>query len=104
MSKAELIYSKAKTLPDSAQTALLQLVELLAKEPSTEPLAHIEPGSARGLVSMAEDFDAPLADFEPYMKSFPLPADSPEDEVLGPAKRRTAMWDEFGVNPESSRV
>ena len=68
MSMAELIYSKAKTLPASAQTALLQLVELLAKEPSTNPPARIEPGSARGLVSMAEDFDAPLADFEPYMK------------------------------------
>jgi hypothetical protein len=68
MSTAELIYSKAKTLPDSAQTALLQLVELLAKEPSVNTLARIEPGSARGLVSMAEDFDAPLADFEAYMK------------------------------------
>jgi hypothetical protein len=34
VSTAELIFSKAKTLPDSAQTALLQLVELLAKEPS----------------------------------------------------------------------
>ena len=68
MSTAELIYSKAKTLPDSAQAALLQLVELLAKEPSGKPPARIEPGSARGLVSMAEDFDAPLAYFEPYMK------------------------------------
>ncbi len=68
MSTAELIYSKAKTLPDSAQAAVLQLVERLAKEPSTEPSARIEPGSARGLVSMTEDFDAPLADFEPYMK------------------------------------
>jgi hypothetical protein len=68
VSTAELIYSKAKTLPDSAQTALLQLVELLAKDPSTKTLARIEPGSAKGLVSMAEDFDAPLADFEPYMK------------------------------------
>ena len=68
MSTAELIYSKAKTLPDSAQTALLRLVELLAKEPSIKTLARIEPGSARGLVSMAEDFDAPLADFEAYMK------------------------------------
>jgi hypothetical protein len=67
MSTAELIYSKAKTLPDSAQAALLQAVELLAKEPSTKPLARIGPGSARGLVSMAEDFDAPLADFEPYL-------------------------------------
>ncbi len=68
MSTAELIYSKAKTLPDSAQTAVLQLVELLAKEPSVKMPTRIEPGSARGLVSMAEDFDAPLADFEPYMK------------------------------------
>jgi hypothetical protein len=68
MSTAELIYSKAKTLPDSAQTAVLQLVELLAKEPSVKTLARIEPGSARGLVSMAEDFDAPLEDFEAYMK------------------------------------
>ena len=68
MSTAELIYSKAKTLPDSAQAAVLQLVELLAKEPSTKMPTRIEPGSARGLVSMAEDFDAPLADFEPYMK------------------------------------
>ena len=68
MSTAELIYSKAKTLPDSAQTAVLQLVELLAKEPSVKTLARIEPGSARGLVSMAEDFDAPLEDFEVYMK------------------------------------
>ncbi len=68
MSMAELIYSKAKMLPDSAQAAVLQLVERLAQEPSTEPPARIEPGSARGLVSMTEDFDAPLADFEPYMK------------------------------------
>ncbi len=68
MSTAELIYSKAKTLPDSAQTAVLQLVELLAKEPSAEPPPRIEPGSARGLVSMSDDFDAPLTDFEPYMK------------------------------------
>ena len=68
MSTAELIYSKAKTLPDSAQTALLQLVELLASQSSTEPPAPIQPGSAQGLLTMAEDFDAPLADFEPYMK------------------------------------
>jgi addiction module RelB/DinJ family antitoxin len=26
---------------------------------------------------------------------FPLNADSPEDEVLGPVKRRVAMWDEL---------
>ena len=68
MSTAELIYAKAKTLPDSAQAALLHLVELLAKEPSNTPATRIEPGSARGLLRMADDFEAPLADFEPYMK------------------------------------
>jgi hypothetical protein len=68
MSTAELIYSKAKTLPDSAQVALLQLVELLAKEATGAPAARIEPGSARGLLSMAGDFDAPLEDFEPYTR------------------------------------
>ena len=68
MSTAELIYEKAKTLPDSAQATLLQLVELLAKEPQTTPPSRLEPGSARGLVTMAEDLDAPLADFAPYMK------------------------------------
>jgi addiction module RelB/DinJ family antitoxin len=26
---------------------------------------------------------------------FPLSADNPEDEVLGPLKRRVAMWDEL---------
>ncbi len=26
---------------------------------------------------------------------FPLNADSPEDEVLGPVKRRAALWDEL---------
>ena len=68
MSTAELIYSKARTLPDSAQMAVLQLVELLAKEPSIQTPPRIEPGSARGMVSMSEDFEAPLADFEPYMR------------------------------------
>lgn len=68
MSTAEQIYSKAKTLPDSAQTALLQLIEALAKQPSSDSTAPIAPGSAKGLVTIAKDFDEPLADFEPYMR------------------------------------
>ncbi|MBI4324316.1 MAG: DUF2281 domain-containing protein [Chloroflexi bacterium] len=68
MSTAELIYSKAKALPQSAQTALWELVELLANQPFSDPQAPVQPGSAKGLVTLAEDFDAPLADFEPYMK------------------------------------
>ena len=68
MSTAELIYSKAKTLPDSVQATVLQLVELLAKGVSTKQASCIEPGSAQGLVSMADDFEAPLTEFEPYTK------------------------------------
>ena len=48
--------------------SLLQFVELLAKEPSVKTPPRIEPGSAQGMASMAEDFDTPLADFEAYMK------------------------------------
>jgi Protein of unknown function (DUF2281) len=77
MSTAELIYSKAKMLPNSAQAALLQLVELLAKQTSIEPPVRIQPGSAQGLVTMAEDFDAPLGDFEPYMMVLLAPCDPP---------------------------
>lgn len=32
------------------------------------PLARCEFGSAKGLIVMAEDFDAPLPDFNPYMQ------------------------------------
>ena len=68
MSTAELIYSKAKRLPDPAQKALLQLVELLSPETPGEPPDPIPPGSAKGLMTIGEDFDAPLADFEQYRK------------------------------------
>lgn len=68
MSTAELIYSKVKTLPESAQKTLLQFVELLTNDSSPEPPARIQPGSAQGLIKIAEDFDAPLPDFDPYMR------------------------------------
>ena len=32
------------------------------------PLAPRQPGSAKGQVQMSEDFDAPLEDFDEYMK------------------------------------
>ncbi len=68
MSTAELIFAKAQVLPEPAQTAVLQLVELLGGQSPAEARTLIQPGSAKGQVSLAEDFDAPLADFEPYMK------------------------------------
>jgi prevent-host-death family protein len=41
-----------------------QMVQLVPVEP---PKRRPQFGSARGLVVMADDFDAPLADFNEYM-------------------------------------
>jgi hypothetical protein len=67
MSMAEMIIVKAQVLPEPAQTAVLQLVELLAGESRVDSQTPIQPGSAKGRVTVAEDFDTPPADFEPYM-------------------------------------
>jgi len=48
MSKAEAIYDKVQALPDSAQTAVLRLVESLAES------AGPEPGLARKFDELAE--------------------------------------------------
>ena len=68
MSTAEKIFVKAQALPEDAQTALLHIVELLRKEmPAT---SHVQPkaGSAKGLITLADDFDEPVEDFKPYME------------------------------------
>jgi len=39
-------------------------VQLISVEP---PVRHPRFGSAKGLVMMADDFDAPLKDFDEYM-------------------------------------
>ncbi len=36
--------------------------------PVAAPLYRPQFGSARGLITMADDFDAPLADFNEYMR------------------------------------
>jgi len=62
-------------LPDLIETAIKgenvfiftdahQVVQLVPIEP---PKRHPQFGSAKGLVVMADDFDAPLADFNEYM-------------------------------------
>jgi len=67
---------EAKTrLPDLIETAIKgedvfilkddqQVVQLVPVEP---PKRHPQFGSAKGLVVLAGDFDAPLADFNEYM-------------------------------------
>jgi antitoxin (DNA-binding transcriptional repressor) of toxin-antitoxin stability system len=41
-----------------------QIVQLV---PVTFPKRHAQYGSAKGLITMADDFDAPIEDFSEYM-------------------------------------
>jgi hypothetical protein len=68
VSTAELIYAKAKALPEPAQLSILEMVELMSNQASPEPSSPIKPGSAKGLITMTEDFDVPMDDFKPYME------------------------------------
>jgi hypothetical protein len=65
MSTAEKIYQKTQVLSEPAQKAVLDFVEKLAGQ---NPLAKPAPkaGSAKGMIQVAADFDAPLEDFKSY--------------------------------------
>lgn len=63
---SELIANAVKgetILIQSEDNILVQLVPI--KKSSQKPR---EPGSARGQIKMAEDFDAPLTDFNEYIE------------------------------------
>lgn len=72
MSTAEKLYEKARALPEPTQAALLQLIESLAVKPApvmpavAPPAVAPRAGSAKGLLTIAPDFDAPLEDFKPF--------------------------------------
>jgi hypothetical protein len=67
MSTAEKLYERARALPEPTQAALLQLIESLAVKPSpVVPPVAPRAGSAKGLLTIAPDFDAPLEDFKPF--------------------------------------
>ena len=68
MNTAEQIYEKTQSLTQPAQKALLQIVELLASQPSAAGNAAPKAGSAKGLIEIGPDFDEPLEDFKPYME------------------------------------
>ena len=73
-----------QTVPlDKAKAQLVDLIEaaisgetvVITKDdqqvqlvPIAAPLHRPQFGSARGLITMADDFDAPLADFDEYMR------------------------------------
>ena len=69
MSTAEKLFEKARVLPESTQTALLQFVEALAAgSQPVSPKPSPKAGSAKGLITIGPDFDEPLEDFKPYME------------------------------------
>jgi hypothetical protein len=63
VSTAEKIFHKAKSLPESAQTAVLEIIEQLARHPAQEqaaPLTLRESAEMRGKLAVwEEDWNAP---------------------------------------------
>lgn len=67
MSQAELVYQHLKQLPESIAAEVLDFVQFLERKHQASALRQPrQPGSARGQVWIAEDFDAPLSDFQDY--------------------------------------
>ncbi len=65
MTHAELVYEHLKRLPESVAAEVLDFVQFLEqKQAGTTQPRH--PGSARGQVWMADDFDAPIDDLQDY--------------------------------------
>ena len=67
MTQAEQVYQRLQQLPESAVTEVFDFVKLLEQrqlEPKDQEPR--QPGSARGLIWVADDFDAPLDDFKDY--------------------------------------
>ena len=76
MTNAELVYEHLKKLPEATVGEVLDFVEFLEQKQRLSGHTHHprgavsngprQPGSARGQVWMAPDFDAPLEDFKDY--------------------------------------
>lgn len=67
MTQAELVYEHLKQLPEPLLTEVLDFVRYLEqKQAHAEKHLPRQPGSAKGQVWIAEDFDAPLDDFKDY--------------------------------------
>ena len=70
MSSADL-FVKINSLPADLRKELIDFVEFLLqrkKLPKKSPKGGGIPGLAKGRIVIAEDFDAPLDDFKPYME------------------------------------
>ena len=67
MNQADLVYQHLKRLPESVAAEVLDFVQFLErKQQANATRQPRQPGSARGQVWMAADFDEPLVDFKDY--------------------------------------
>ena len=67
MTHAEVVYQHLKQLPESVAAEVFAFVQFLEQKLSrAESRPPRQPGSAKGLVWMADDFDAALGGFKGY--------------------------------------
>lgn len=78
---AEQIFEKAQFLPEPAQKTILDFVEKLAGQQSEPQKPKATFGSAKSLIYMAPDFDAPLEIARQKRVQLPL-IDSKEPGIL----------------------
>jgi len=70
MSSADL-FVKINSLPADLRKELVDFLEFLLqrkRQPAKSPRGGGVPGLAKGRIGIADDFDAPLDDFKPYME------------------------------------
>jgi len=67
MTHADLVYQHLQKMPDSVAAEVLDFVLYLEQKrrPGTGTPER-QPGSAKGQIWIADDFDAPLDDFKDY--------------------------------------
>jgi len=67
MTQADLVIEHIRRLPDQLVAEVLDFVQLLEQKRAVPgQSAPREPGSAKGLIWIADDFDAPIDDFKDY--------------------------------------
>jgi len=67
MTQAELVFEHLKQLPEPLLAEVMDFVQFLEqKQARAEKHPPRQPGSAKGQIWIAEDFDAPLDDFRDY--------------------------------------
>lgn len=67
MKNAELVYQHLLHLPESISAEVLDFVEFLERRQNRNVASNPRmPGTAKGQIWMATDFDAPLTEFAEY--------------------------------------